>query len=732
MTLDDFKKLFRRNIKVVPGGPSDKTRGLGLIAALDALATELKTLLLSKSTTLAEAQDLLLTPTPALEDGSRYAIASNDWDGLGTASTVYVRALTTSTFEPTGTLLRGGVRSLVTVDVAAGTTAPVGVDAYTKLQSDARYVQQLPAITTQDNGGNTHTYDTLTAAADSGTAHYGNLYVNKPVAPAQTSFSGVGVFNAGGNTLQGLDATRRLVVAASTLLDGNFLLSDLTFDTAYDSKFNFTSLRGRCVNCILNDDCKVNGITTLEGGTWVSDVLLAKWTKQADGTFTTPDGGTVTDKRGGVNAVSKAYVDAADTALSTALAGKASKQDVANIIGAAPAALDTLAEIAAQLATDENGAAAMLATLNQHTTFIGTLSTLLTTAKSSLVAAINELFNSLGLKAPLVSPNFTGTPTVPTAAVGTNSTQVATTAYVLTAQKQGELGRLTNAAYYVSYYDQTLKGSSTLNQSLLRQQTEVATNGGGFNVAPAVVYISRLTAQNSVTTTSFNLAFQLAGDYQDGTEVVLVSGGRLLVNASKRIRYTGAGTLVATDDSGGAGVFLQTGSAQVLEIDSTVRGSAPPSLTLVSFNVVAWTNPLGLAVTVYLQGASTIPGGALPAGVTVVDQRNAGGAVDLSNYYNKTQSDARYTTRAGTGTVLTFQSDGEYADLATGTFTFDTSGAQLGAVVRARLGVSATAPTIPASGFTLLGGAYVSGKRNLYSFCVAPAGVIEYYISQLS
>ena len=36
-------------------------------------------------------------------------------------------------------------------------------------------------------------------------------------------------------------------------------------------------------------------------------------------------------------------------------------------------------------------------------------------------------------RAPLVSPTFTGTPSAPTAAVGTNTTQVATTAFVATA-----------------------------------------------------------------------------------------------------------------------------------------------------------------------------------------------------------------------------------------------------------------------------------------------------------
>ena len=40
------------------------------------------------------------------------------------------------------------------------------------------------------------------------------------------------------------------------------------------------------------------------------------------------------------------------------------------------------------------------------------------------------LTNALALKAPLESPSLTGTPVAPTATVGTNTTQIATTAYV--------------------------------------------------------------------------------------------------------------------------------------------------------------------------------------------------------------------------------------------------------------------------------------------------------------
>jgi len=47
---------------------------------------------------------------------------------------------------------------------------------------------------------------------------------------------------------------------------------------------------------------------------------------------------------------------------------------------------------------------------------------------------VTNLTSDLALKAPLASPTFTGTPAAPTAAAATNTTQVATTAYV-----QGEI-----------------------------------------------------------------------------------------------------------------------------------------------------------------------------------------------------------------------------------------------------------------------------------------------------
>lgn len=68
------------------------------------------------------------------------------------------------------------------------------------------------------------------------------------------------------------------------------------------------------------------------------------------------------------------------------------------LVAGAPGALDTLNEIATQLATDESAASA--------------------------------LTTSVGLKAPLASPALTGSPTAPTPSSGDNDTSIATTAFV--------------------------------------------------------------------------------------------------------------------------------------------------------------------------------------------------------------------------------------------------------------------------------------------------------------
>jgi hypothetical protein len=130
----------------------------------------------------------------------------------------------------------------------------------------------------------------------------------------------------------------------------------------------------------------------------------------------------------------------ADNAASTAAAA---------IVNSAPAALDTLNELAAALNNDSSFSSTITTSLSGKApiaspTFTGTITLPLSTAgyvktnSSGVISSsssisqsdVSNLITDLGLKAPLASPALTGVPTAPTAAAGTNTTQIATTAYV--------------------------------------------------------------------------------------------------------------------------------------------------------------------------------------------------------------------------------------------------------------------------------------------------------------
>ena len=145
-----------------------------------------------------------------------------------------------------------------------------------------------------------------------------------------------------------------------------------------------------------------------------------------------------------------------------------------SIINSAPAALDTLNELAAALGNDANYAATVTNTLSQkaNTTDVNSALALKATIASvdaslnlkpnvtyvdaslnakpsfsqvdaslNLKSDLTSVDASLNLKANLVSPIFTGTPNAPTAAYDNSSNQLATTGFV-----QGRISSIINSA----------------------------------------------------------------------------------------------------------------------------------------------------------------------------------------------------------------------------------------------------------------------------------------------
>jgi len=128
---------------------------------------------------------------------------------------------------------------------------------------------------------------------------------------------------------------------------------------------------------------------------------------------------------------------------------------VAALVNASPATLDTLAEIATALGNDPNFATTITTLLGQKaplaspaltgtptapTAAAGTSTTQLAT--TAFVAAVQALLNTaIALKAPLASPTFTGTPQAPHAPAGSSTNQIATTYFV-----QSAVAALVNAS----------------------------------------------------------------------------------------------------------------------------------------------------------------------------------------------------------------------------------------------------------------------------------------------
>jgi hypothetical protein len=88
---------------------------------------------------------------------------------------------------------------------------------------------------------------------------------------------------------------------------------------------------------------------------------------------------------------------------------------------------------------------------------------------------LTSLTATVAAKATLASPALTGVPTAPTAAAGTNTTQVATTAFVV-AQSSGYRAPAANAALVLASTDSVIKLQSTSTADIVVTMT--ATHAG--------------------------------------------------------------------------------------------------------------------------------------------------------------------------------------------------------------------------------------------------------------
>jgi lysophospholipase L1-like esterase len=187
------------------------------------------------------------------------------------------------------------------------------------------------------------------------------------------------------------------------------------------------------------------------------------------------------------------------------------------------------------------------------------------TASGTVDATLSNQFVRKGqhdLKANLASPAFTGTPTAPTATAGTNTTQLATTAFVQSAI----------TASSPNLQTVTTTGNSTTNGIITTQEVDAQnlmvrggalifpnnTSYGGTNT-PVLIRVSDKIVMRSSITSNFGISFNTDG-------ITTVNKNRIMqnVDGEETVSLSGSATLD----------FPSTASGQSSELTITVTGAS--------------------------------------------------------------------------------------------------------------------------------------------------------------
>ncbi len=267
-------------------------------------------------------------------------------------------------------------------------------------------------------------------------------------------------------------------------------------------------------------------------------------------------------------------------------------------------------------------------------------------ANTNTTQVATTVTNSLSLKAPLASPTLTGTPTAPTAAVGTDTTQIATTAFVI--------DQIDASTQPGALYQTTAPTSPEIGQIWIDSDENVTT------------FDSNIIRRKTVTATAGQTVFTTDVPFIDGFEQVFMNG-LLLVKTSD---YT---------TSGGNTVTLTSGAAvsDIVEIVTVTGANSVSTYTQAETDALLAANtsvaPLSISANTtlvakkryFVTSASALTL-TLPASPALNDEIQILDASGNASTYNITVARNGNKINGGTGNLIIDNNGGWYTLLYTG------------------------------------------------------------------
>ena len=344
----------------------------------------------------------------------------------------------------------------------------------------------------------------------------------------------------------------------------------------------------------------------------------------------------------------QADVDANETASDNAEAALSTRLDT---LEADPTTATALAAVQADVNQNESDSDSAEAALSARIDTLEadpTTATALAAVQSDVDQNEADADTAIALKADIASPTFTGTPAAPTASAGTNTTQLATTAYVTAAvaalidSAPGAINTLNELAAALG---DDANFSTTITNSIAAVQSDVNQNETDSDAAEAALS-SRLDTLEADPTTATAVAAKL------DASAVSTFGGTLVDDADAAAARTTLG-LGNVDNTTDAGKPVSTAAQTALDLKADLAGPALTGAPTVP-TASAGTNTTQIASTAFVSTALSNLKGNAPAGLDTLEELATALTNDTAAIQNQTTLiNARALLNNGTHTGTT-------------------------------------------------------------------------------